>query len=48
MGEFTSWVSQFYVSDLYTQINYNNQTNNYNDTQNKKKLRELSPSVQLP
>ncbi len=24
MGEFTSWVSQFYVSDLYTQINYNN------------------------
>ena len=25
MGEFTSWVSQFYVSDLYTQINYNNQ-----------------------
>jgi len=22
MGEFTSWVSQFYVSDLYTQINY--------------------------
>ena len=25
MGEFTSMVSQFYVSDLYTQINYNNQ-----------------------
>lgn len=25
MGEFTSWVSQFYVSDLYTQINYNNE-----------------------
>ena len=24
MGEFTSWVSQFYVSDVYTQINYNN------------------------
>ena len=24
MGEFTSMVSQFYVSDLYTQINYNN------------------------
>ncbi len=24
MGEFTSWVSQFYVSDLYTQINYKN------------------------
>ena len=23
MGEATSWVSQFYVSDLYTQINYN-------------------------
>ncbi len=25
MGEFTTWVSQFYVSDLYTQINYNNE-----------------------
>ncbi len=25
MGEFTNWVSQFYVSDLYTQINYNNE-----------------------
>ena len=25
MGEFTSWVSQFYVSDLYTQINFNNE-----------------------
>jgi hypothetical protein len=25
MGEFTSWVSQFYVSDLYTQINYNSE-----------------------
>ncbi len=25
MGEFTSWVSQFYVSDLYTQINYKNE-----------------------
>ncbi len=25
MGEFTSMVSQFYVSNLYTQINYNNQ-----------------------
>ena len=25
MGEFTSMVSQFYVSDLYTQINYNNE-----------------------
>lgn len=25
MGEFTSWVSQFYVNDLYTQINYNNE-----------------------
>lgn len=25
MGEFTSWVSQFYVSELYTQINYNNE-----------------------
>jgi len=25
MGEFTSWVSQFYVSNLYTQINYNNE-----------------------
>ena len=25
MGEFTSMVSQFYVSDLYTQINYNSQ-----------------------
>ena len=25
MGEFTSWVSQFYVSDLYTQINYQNE-----------------------
>jgi len=25
MGEFTSWVSQFYVSDIYTQINYNNE-----------------------
>lgn len=25
MGEFTSWVSQYYVSDLYTQINYNNE-----------------------
>ena len=25
MGEFTSWVSQFYVSDLYTQISYNNE-----------------------
>lgn len=25
MGEAASWVSQFYVSDLYTQINYNNQ-----------------------
>lgn len=25
MGEFTSWVSQFYVCDLYTQINYNNE-----------------------
>lgn len=24
MGEFTNWVSQFYVSDLYTQINYKN------------------------
>lgn len=24
MGEASSWVSQFYVSDLYTQINYNN------------------------
>lgn len=24
MGEFKDWVSQFYVSDLYTQINYNN------------------------
>lgn len=25
MGEATSWVSQFYVSDLYTQINYNDE-----------------------
>ncbi len=25
MGEFTSWVSQFYVSDIYSQINYNNE-----------------------
>ena len=25
MGEFTSWVSQFYVNNLYTQINYNNE-----------------------
>lgn len=25
MGEATDWVSQFYVSDLYTQINYNNE-----------------------
>ena len=25
MGEFTSMVSQFYVSDLYTQINYNSE-----------------------
>ena len=25
MGEFTTMVSQFYVSNLYTQINYNNQ-----------------------
>lgn len=25
MGQQTSWVSQFYVSDLYTQINYNNE-----------------------
>lgn len=25
MGEASSWVSQFYVSDLYTQINYNNE-----------------------
>ncbi len=25
MGEFTEWVSQFYVSDIYTQINYNNE-----------------------
>ncbi len=25
MGEFTSMVSQFYVSNLYTQINYNNE-----------------------
>jgi hypothetical protein len=25
MGEFTSWVSQFYVSELYTQINYNSE-----------------------
>ncbi len=25
MGEFTSWVSQFYVNDLYTQINLNNE-----------------------
>lgn len=25
MGEFTSWVSQFHVSNLYTQINYNNE-----------------------
>ena len=24
MGQATEWVSQFYVSDLYTQINYNN------------------------
>ncbi len=25
MGQATEWVSQFYVSDLYTQINYNDQ-----------------------
>ena len=25
MGQQTSWVSQFHVSDLYTQINYNNE-----------------------
>ena len=25
MGEFTDWVSQFYVNNLYTQINYNNE-----------------------
>lgn len=25
MGQMSDWVSQFYVSDLYTQINYNNE-----------------------